>query len=172
MRVLGVDPGTVITGWGIIDCKGGKLRHVASGVVRVGRGELGGRLAAIYQGLAEIISRHTPTILSLERNFLATNVQSAFRLGEARGVAMAVAAAADLTICEYTPATIKKSVVGHGRADKSQVQAAVSRLLGLASVPREDEADALAAAACHGFRDGFESKLARALAAGAAGGRR
>jgi crossover junction endodeoxyribonuclease RuvC len=103
--------------------------------------------------------------MSLERNFVARNVQSAFRLGEARGVAMAAAAAADVSLCEYAPATIKKSVVGHGRADKAQVQAAVVRIFSLDTTPAEDEADALATAVCHGLRRGFDERVSAALAA-------
>jgi len=163
LRVIGVDPGTVVMGWAIVDCNGRRLSRIASGVLRVGRGELSARLAAVYSGLSELMALHAPRVLSLEKNFVARNVQSAFRLGEARGVAMAAAAAAGLGLHEYTPATIKKSVVGHGRADKAQVQAAVSRMFGLVEVPPEDEADALAAAACHGLRRGFDDRIAAAL---------
>ena len=137
---------------------------MASGTLRVGRGEVSARLAAIYEGLRGIIAEHDPLVLSLEKNFVARNVQSAFRLGEARGVAMAAAAGAGVALSEYTPATIKKSVVGHGRADKAQVQAAVCRLLSLAEVASPDEADALAAAACHAFHDSYDSRVADALA--------
>ncbi|MEE8311081.1 MAG: crossover junction endodeoxyribonuclease RuvC [Candidatus Binatia bacterium] len=164
MRVLGVDPGTVVTGWGIVDCEGRSLARVASGTIRLGRGDLSQRLAGIYAELARVIALHRPGVMSLERNFVARNVQSAFRLGEARGVAMAVAAAADVSLAEYTPATIKKSVVGHGRAEKSLVQAAVVRIFSLEASPAEDEADALATAVCHGLRRGFEDKVAAALA--------
>jgi crossover junction endodeoxyribonuclease RuvC len=166
LRVLGVDPGTIRTGWGVVECRGSVIRRVDSGVIFAGRGEVSARLAEVYSGLSAVIARLTPTILSLERNFLATNVQSAFRLGEARGVAMAAAAAARVTLHEYTPATIKKTVVGHGRAGKSGVQDAVTRMLALASVPLEDEADALAAAICYGLRGAFENKIAAALDAG------
>jgi len=164
LLVLGVDPGTVVTGWGVVECDGPRLSRVASGTLRVGRGDVAGRLARIYAGLSAIIVEHAPRVLSLERNFLARNVQSAFRLGEARGVAMAAAAAADVSLCEYTPATIKKSVAGHGRADKAQMKAAVARLFALTAELAEDEADALAAAACHGFRHGYDDKVAAAIA--------
>jgi crossover junction endodeoxyribonuclease RuvC len=163
VRVLGVDPGTIVMGWGVLECEGPRLRYVSSGVVRAGRGDLGARLAAVQAALVEVISMHAPEVLSLERNFLAANVQSAFRLGEARGVAMAAAASRGLALCEYTPATIKKSIVGHGRADKAAVQTSIARLLGLPRRPEPDEADALAAAACHGLRAPYESKLAAAL---------
>ncbi|RMD84384.1 MAG: crossover junction endodeoxyribonuclease RuvC, partial [Candidatus Dadabacteria bacterium] len=138
-----------------------------SGVIRAGRGDTGVRLGRIFNELAAVIARYRPGELSLERNFLARNVQSAFRLGEARGVAMAAAARAEMSTHEYTPATIKKALVGHGRAGKEQVQAAVVRLFGLREMPAEDEADALAAAACHGFRRRYEQRLRSALAAGA-----
>ena len=110
-----------------------------------------------------MIGRLAPEILSLERNFLATNVQSAFRLGEARGVAMAAAAAGGLPLCEYTPASIKKTVAGHGAADKLGVRTVIVRMLALGVEPREDESDALAAAVCHALRRPFETKLAAAL---------
>ena len=163
MRVLGVDPGSMVTGWAVVDCNGGVLERVASGTIRVGRGELGVRLGRIYAQLARVIECYRPAVLSLERNFLARNVQSAFRLGEARGVAMAAAAGAAMDTHEYTPATIKKALVGHGRADKGQVQAAVTRLFGLSATPAEDEADALAAAACHGFRRRYDEKVGAAV---------
>jgi crossover junction endodeoxyribonuclease RuvC len=163
LRVLGVDPGSIVTGWGVVDCEGSRLRYVASGVVQAGRGELGGRLAMVHAALSEVIGLHAPEVLSLERNFLAANVQSAFRLGEARGVAMAAAASRGLALSEYTPATIKKAIVGHGRADKAAVQIAIVRLLGLLRCPPADEADALAAAACHALRMPYANKLAAAL---------
>ncbi len=162
MRVLGVDPGTVVTGWGVIDLERGVLRHVASGTIRAGRGEVSARLGMIYAALGEVIVDHYPDVLSLERNFLARNVQSAFRLGEARGVAMAAAAARTVSLSEYTPATIKKTVAGNGGAAKDQVQTAVLRLLGLTQRLAVDEADALAAAACHALRVGFVARVATA----------
>ncbi len=162
MRILGVDPGTVVTGWGVIDCDGRRLSYVDSGVIRPGEKDIAARLGRIHAALVGVIARLSPQVLSLERNFLARNVQSAFRLGEARGVAMAAAAAADVELNEYTPATIKKSIVGHGRADKDAVQAVIVRMLGLTRAPLVDEADALAAAACHGLRRGYETKLAAA----------
>ncbi len=163
MRILGVDPGTVRTGWGIVDCDGAKLAEVDSGVLAVGRGVLAVRLAAVYSGLATILERHRPDHVSLEKAFLARNVQSAFRLGEARGVVLAAAAAAAVEVSEYAPRTIKKAVVGYGGAEKEQVQAAVVRIVGLARKPAEDEADALAAAICHALRGSFDAKVARAL---------
>jgi len=164
VRVLGVDPGTVVTGWGVIDCHRGAFRHVASGTIRAGRGDLAGRLGLIYVGLAEVAREHAPDAFSLERNFLARNVQSAFRLGEARGVAMAAAALAGVPLSEYSPATVKKTVTGHGGAEKSQVQDAVLRLLALSGRLAVDEADALAVAACHALRTRYHSRVRVALA--------
>jgi len=162
VRVLGVDPGTVTCGWGVVDCRGPQLFHVSSGAIHAaasGRRDISLRLAFIYSSLLEVIDEHHPEELSLERNFVARNVQSAFRLGEARGVAMAAAAARGLRVSEYTPMTIKQSVVGYGRADKLQVQLAVQRLLTLAAAPATDIADALAAGLCHGLAGRFEAKV-------------
>ncbi len=173
MRVLGVDPGTIVTGWGVVDCEGARMVRVASGVISAGRKDLPLRLFRIYEGLVTVIREHGPEHTSLERNFLARNVQSAFRLGEARGVAMAASAACGLPLSEYTPMTVKKAVVGYGRADKAQVQAAVARLLGVADALKEDEADALATALCHGLTGDFEARVRTALGqtdAGAGGG--
>jgi crossover junction endodeoxyribonuclease RuvC len=118
----------------------------------------------IYAELGEVARKHVPDAFSLERNFLARNVQSAFRLGEARGVAMAAAALAGLPLAEYTPATVKKTVTGHGGARKSQVQEAVLRLLALSGRLAVDEADALAVAACHALRTRYQSRVSEALA--------
>jgi len=159
LRVLGIDPGTVITGWGVVEVRRGSMRHLASGTIRAGRGEVASRLGFIYAELGAVLVEHVPDAVSLERNFLARNVQSAFRLGEARGVAMAAAAARGVPLSEYTPATIKKCVAGHGGADKAQIQKAVARLLGISQRLAADEADALAAAACHVLRSGFEARV-------------
>lgn len=166
MRVLGVDPGTIRIGWGVVVRRGSRFLHVESSVIQAGRGEISGRLALIQSELESVVDRLAPDAISLERNFLARNVQSSFRLGEARGVVMALAGSRSLPLAEYSPATIKKSVTGSGRASKEQMQDSVTRLLSLAERPAEDAADALAAALCHAFSSGMESKVAAALAAG------
>ncbi len=169
MRVLGVDPGTVTCGWGVVECRGTQLVHVCSGAIAAaaaGRRDISLRLAFVYSSLLEVMDEHHPDELALERNFVARNVQSAFRLGEARGVAMAAAAARGIRLSEYTPMMVKKSVVGYGRADKQQVQLAVQRLLGLGEVPATDTADALAAALCHGLSGSFEAKVQARLGEG------
>ncbi len=157
LRVLGVDPGTVRTGWGIVERKGRALEFRAAGVITAkGFHSLPERLRVIYAGLVEVIDNCAPQVLSLEKAFLAYNVQSAFRLGEVRGVALLAAAQAGLRIAEYSPAEIKTAVVGYGRADKIQVQKAVFALLSGGRAPEtvglpvsKDATDALATAVCH-----------------------
>ncbi|MBI4518385.1 MAG: crossover junction endodeoxyribonuclease RuvC [Deltaproteobacteria bacterium] len=148
MRVLGIDPGTVTTGWGVVEERGTRLVRVAGGVVRV-RGVLAARLAAILKQIDEVLTRFSPAALCLEKSFVAANVQSAFRLGEARGVVLAAGARAGIPIGEYSPAEIKVAVVGTGRATKEQVQNMVCRLLALDGEVTPDQADALAAAICY-----------------------
>lgn len=163
MRVLGVDPGTIRVGWGVVDQQGSRFQHVASSVINAGRGELTGRLAMIQAELEAAVDRFAPDALSLERNFLAHNVQSSFRIGESRGVVIALAGRRGLPLGEYSPATIKKSVSGSGRASKQLMQDSVVRLLALKERPAEDAADALAAALCHAFSSGMQSKIDAAL---------
>lgn len=152
MRVVGIDPGTVATGWGVVDVSTsrGQSRQsrVASGVIRC-RGELPDRLATVFAGVCAILEEHRPEALSIEKTFVSENVQSAFRLGEARGSILVAAARAGVKVYEYSPAEIKMAVVGYGRALKEQVQVMVGRLLELSEGLASDEADALAAALCH-----------------------
>jgi len=154
MRVLGIDPGTVATGWGVVEltaaARGQSQRHarVASGVIR-SRGELPLRLANVFAAVVDILAEHRPEALSIEKTFVSENIQSAFRLGEARGSVLVAAARAGVSVYEYSPAEIKMAVVGYGRALKEQVQIMVCRLLELSEGLAADEADALAAALCH-----------------------
>ncbi|MFI5396788.1 MAG: crossover junction endodeoxyribonuclease RuvC [Candidatus Binatia bacterium] len=148
MRVLGVDPGTVATGWGVIDEIDRRLVYVAGGVIRA-HGALPQRLARVYEETQRILSEFTPAWVSLEKSFVGENVQSAFRLGEARGVILVAAAQGGVPVHEYSPAEIKVAVAGNGRAAKDQMQAMVARLLRLAGTVATDEADALGAAICH-----------------------
>ena len=163
--MLGIDPGTIRMGWGVIRAEGSRMTWVASGTLQLGRGEPAQRLVTVWRELQELMQTHEPDTLSLERNFVARNPQSAFRIGEARGVVMAASAYAGVELKEYTPAVVKKAVAGHGRADKQAVITAVTRLLSMAETPAEDEADALAIAACHILRRGYEQKVAGALSA-------
>src|SRR5579885_1489834 len=152
MRVIGVDPGSVVTGFGVIQGRGGALEHIAAGVIRPhARASYPDRLNTIYQRLCELIAQHAPDAMSLERSFVAANVQSAFRLGEARAMALLAAASCQIQLFEYAPAHVKLTVAGHGRADKSQVKFMVRRALAMDERPAlaEDAADALAIALCH-----------------------
>jgi crossover junction endodeoxyribonuclease RuvC len=148
MRILGVDPGTVATGWGVVDQSGQSLRYVAGGVIRA-RGSLSGRLAVIFDQLGKILSQYQPACVGLEKTFVGENVQSAFRLGEARGVILLAAENAGVRVVEYAPAEVKVAVAGQGRASKDQMQVMVGRLLGFAEALAADEADALGVAICH-----------------------
>jgi crossover junction endodeoxyribonuclease RuvC len=153
MRVIGVDPGNAVTGFGVVE-RSGSLQYVVAGTVR-GRGIIPRpqRLATIYQKLLELLDRYTPDVMSLERSFVAINVQSAFALGEARAVAMLAAAHRGLDVFEYTPTDVKLSVAGYGRADKRQVKQMVRRTLMLNDGElADDAADALAIALCYLFQ--------------------
>lgn len=171
-RVLGVDPGTVRLGWGIVDAPGARLTRVASGVVRAA-GPRADRLAAICDALLALCERFQPAALSLEQTFVGDNIQTAFRLGEARGAVMVAASRAGLQVAEYSPAAIKVAVAGSGRAAKAQMQHMVARLLNVEALA-EDEADALGAAICHVYAGQFNALVARSPAAwgGAGSGRR
>jgi len=155
--VLGVDPGTLRAGWGVVERRGQKLEFYAAGtIIPKGFHSLHERLRVIHTSIVEVIDRWQPHVLSLEKAFMAYNVQSAFRLGEARGVILLAASQAGLRITEYNPTEIKTAVVGYGRAGKQQVQEAVLALLengkriALQNFPTsQDATDALAAAICH-----------------------
>lgn len=161
LRVLGVDPGSRVTGYGVVECtasagrdpdEGGaarSLRHVAHGTLRPPDGaSLAERLGFLYEGIAEIIDRHAPGQVVVEQVFVSTSVRSALVLGQARGAVLAAAGGAGLGVDELSARQVKKAVVGTGAATKGQVQAMVSRLLGLDRHPAQDAADALAAAIC------------------------
>ena len=148
MRVLGIDPGTVATGWGIVDESAPSLKYIAGGVIRA-RGSLSSRLNVVFDGIRKVLSEHQPACIGLEKTFVGENVQSAFRLGEARGVILLAAEIAGIRVVEYAPAEVKVAVTGQGRASKDQIQIMVSRMLGLTASVAADEADALGVAICH-----------------------
>jgi crossover junction endodeoxyribonuclease RuvC len=152
MRVLGIDCGGAYTGYGVVemDARGG-LVCLTCGAIKLSPKEpLPRRLARIYDGLGALIVEHRPDEVAIEGIFYALNVKSALHLGQVRGVAMLAAAAAGLEVAEYSPLTIKSSVVGYGRAEKQQVQHMVTKLLSLAEAPEPmDASDALAIAICH-----------------------
>ena len=149
MLILGIDPGLRITGFGVIEQTGGKLRYVTSGCVRSGEGELAARLKVILDGLAEVIEANRPQEVAIEKVFVNVNPQSTLLLGQARGTAICAAVIAGLPVAEYTALQVKQAVVGKGHAKKEQVQHMVKRLLALPGDPSPDAADALACAICH-----------------------
>ncbi len=148
-RILGIDPGLRVTGYGLIEKSGSALRYVGSGCVRVPAGELPLRLKAILDALSRVIAEHAPQQVAVEKVFVNVNPQSTLLLGQARGAAICAAVARGLPVAEYTALQIKQAVVGNGHADKEQVQHMVRRLLGLPGDPSADAADALACAICH-----------------------
>jgi crossover junction endodeoxyribonuclease RuvC len=149
IRILGIDPGLRITGFGVIDKIGQKLVYVASGCIKTPAGDLPPRLKVILESLAEVISSYQPQQVSVEKVFVNVNPQSTLLLGQARGAAICAAVLANLPVAEYTALQVKQSVVGNGHADKEQVQDMVQRLLALDGKPGADAADALACAICH-----------------------
>jgi crossover junction endodeoxyribonuclease RuvC len=148
-RVIGIDPGSRLTGYGLVDAGGRGIRYLASGCIRTGAGSFPERLAEIYRGVAQLIGEHEPHVLAIEEVFLARNPDSALKLGQARGVAIAAAVAHGLEIHEYAARKVKQGLVGTGRASKEQVQHMVRVVLGLPAEPQADAADALAIAICH-----------------------
>jgi crossover junction endodeoxyribonuclease RuvC len=151
-RILGIDPGSRLTGYGVIDVDGERLSHVASGCVRVVGNGLGERLRAIFEGVGEVIDSYRPMEMAIERVFLYRNVDSALKLGQARGAAICATALQSIPTYEYTPSQVKEAVVGGGSAAKTQVQYMMRLLLRLPQPPTPDAADALAVAVCHAQR--------------------
>src|SRR6266446_3941198 len=149
LRILGIDPGLRITGFGIIEKNGSKLVYVVSGCIKSGDSDLPDRLKIILENLREVIAQHRPHQIALEKVFVNVNPASTLALGQARGTAICAAVDAGLPVSEYTALQVKQAVVGNGHARKEQVQEMVKRLLGLAGVPSSDAADALACAICH-----------------------
>lgn len=163
--ILGVDPGTVVTGWGVVQAIGGALRHVGHGTINSSHAESqAARLSRIYHGLSKVLREHQPDGVSLEKVFFAQNVQSALKLGQARGIALLAAAEHGVDVHEYSALEIKSAVVGFGRATKQQVQIMIGSLLRVTGPVPVDAADALAAAICHLNRQTFESRVAAAMA--------
>lgn len=162
--ILGIDPGSIFTGWGVVELEGSKMRHGAHGVIAtstaLGQAE---RLKQIYRGIQEVIQKHRPVAMSLEKVFFSRNVQSALKLGQARGVALLAAAESQIVVSEYSATEIKAAVVGYGHATKEQIQRMVSALLCLRSPLRADAADGLAAAICHIHRRTFQKRTGGAV---------
>ncbi len=146
MRVLGIDPGSRVTGYGVVDCSQNRIKHVVSGTIKMPTGNLPARLNQIYQGIGKIVVEYEPKIAVIEDVFISVNPRSALLLGHARGSAICAVAAHDVEIYEYSTKEIKLSVTGNGAASKQQVQFMVRMLLCLTEDPNADQADALACA--------------------------
>lgn len=149
MKILGIDPGLRTTGFGLVDKQGTKLSYIASGTIKTPDSDLPQRLKVILSGVAEIISTYGPDCAAIEKVFVNVNPQSTLLLGQARGAAICGLVNANLMVAEYTALQIKQAVVGHGKAQKQQVQDMVQRLLLLPGLPSSDAADALGVAICH-----------------------
>lgn len=152
MTILGIDPGLAIVGWGVVEYRNSRFKTVAYGSLQTPAGmRTEARLKAIYDGLHEIIERYHPDSMAVEELFFNTNITTGIRVAEARGIILLCGEQHGIPIHEYTPLQVKQAVVGYGRAEKKQVIAMVSMLLGLEKPPKPDDtADALAIAICHG----------------------
>lgn len=149
IRILGIDPGSRVTGYGVIECNSNQIRYVSSGSIRLTEDDLSQRLHRIFESITGVIDRYQPQVAAVEQVFVSVNPQSALKIGHARGSAICACAANRLAIEEYSAREIKKSVTGTGSAKKDQVKYMVLMLLGLDEIQSQDEADALAAAITH-----------------------
>jgi len=149
LRILGIDPGSRITGYGVIELQGRRSVYLGSGCVRVEEETFPERLRAIFEGVGAVVAEFQPNEIAIEKVFVQRNVDSALKLGQARGAALCAVMNQALPIAEYSPAEIKKALVGRGAADKQQVQHMVKTLLQLVESPASDASDALACALCH-----------------------
>jgi crossover junction endodeoxyribonuclease RuvC len=165
MRILGIDPGSRITGYGIIEQQGNRLQHIDNGAIFTrSDDDLADRLKIIYDGLIRIIVDYAPQAVAVEQIFVAKNALSALKLGHARGAALLAGVNAGLPVFEYSALQVKNAVVGYGRADKRQVQQMVRTLVALPEIAQEDASDALAVAICHAHSAGLNNRLEQALA--------
>lgn len=160
--IAGIDPGSLRLGYGILHAEGSRLRHVEHGCLKAPKSQpLHRRLALLHEQLCEVLDRHAPSEVAIERVFAARNLASALTLGHARGMILLSVGARELAVAEYAPAEIKKAVTGNGRASKEQVTAMVGRLLNVTTDPSEhDASDALAMAICHAAALNFQRSLA------------
>ncbi|MCF6263376.1 MAG: crossover junction endodeoxyribonuclease RuvC [Xanthomonadales bacterium] len=163
MRILGIDPGSVKTGFGLIECRGQQVRAIHYGVIKTGSGDFPSRLKVIFQSISEVITEYQPNEFAIESVFVSNNASSALKLGQARGAAICAAVVADLPVGEYAPREIKQALVGKGSAEKSQVAHMVGLLLGISEKIPEDAADALAIALCHQHSASGQDRLAAAI---------
>jgi crossover junction endodeoxyribonuclease RuvC len=158
-RILGIDPGSRFTGFGVLDFDGDRASYVASGTIKSHDGSFPDRLRKIFASVREVVEQYRPDIVAIESVFMAKNASSALKLGHARSAALCATFGFDVDVHEYSPREIKQAVVGTGSANKEQVQHMVVSLLQLDGMPAADAADALAAALCHGHRRRLQSRL-------------
>lgn len=158
-RILGIDPGSRLTGFGVLDFVGDRASYVASGTIKSPDGSFPERLKKIFDSVSDVVVQYQPDIVAIESVFMAKNAGSALKLGHARSAAICATFAYDIEVFEYAPREIKQAVVGTGSASKDQVQHMVVSLLQLDGVPASDAADALAAAICHGHQRRLRSRL-------------
>ena len=158
-RILGIDPGSRLTGFGVLDFVGDRASYVASGTIKSPDGSFPERLKKIFDSVSDVVVQYQPDIVAIESVFMAKNAGSALKLGHARSAAICATFAYDIEVFEYAPREIKQAVVGTGSASKDQVQHMVVSLLQLDGVPASDAADALAAAICHGHQRRLQSRL-------------
>ncbi|MDJ0812526.1 MAG: crossover junction endodeoxyribonuclease RuvC [Woeseiaceae bacterium] len=159
MRILGIDPGSRFTGFGVVDFVGDASTYVASGTIRSPDGSFPERLRKIFESVGEIVAEYRPGVVSIESVFMARNAGSALKLGQARSAALCATFSADVEVFEYSPREIKLAVVGTGAATKEQVQHMIVSLLNLDGAPAADASDALAAAICHAHQRRLQSSL-------------
>jgi len=164
VRILGIDPGSRVTGYGIVDIEGALTRPVAWGGIRT-TGEHADRLKQIFDAVAELVTEHRPDELAIERVFVNRNADSALKLGQARAAALCATFSQDIPVHEYAPREVKKALVGNGGAEKAQVEYMVKVLLGLRGDMQSDAADALAIAVCHAHARSLRGKLRQAASA-------
>ena len=165
MRVIGFDPGLRHTGWGVVDVLGSRLTHVANGVCSTDGGDLAGRLAALHFQIDQVVQTHQPDQAAVEHTFVNKDAAGTLKLGQARAISLLVPAQRGIPVAEYAPNAVKKSVVGVGHADKTQIQHMVKLLLPGVALAGPDAADALAVAICHAWAAAASGRLAKALGA-------
>lgn len=165
-RILGIDPGSRATGFGIIEFSENRAVYVTSGYIPVRGEDLAVKLKVIFEGVTEIVETHRPTEMGIEQVFMHRNAASALKLGQARGAALLAGVMRTLPVYEYTPAQIKQAITGKGNADKVQVQHMIKILLCLQKPPQSDAADALAVAICHGHTRETVNRISRARTTG------
>ena len=168
VRILGIDPGSRITGYGLVEATGADVRFLDCGLIQAGGDDFAARLKRIFDGIGKIVAEHAPTELAIEKVFVHRNATSALKLGQARGAALLAAATRELAVFEYSPNEIKQAVTGRGHAGKEQIQHMIRVLLQLKEAPAADAADALAVAVCHAHVSQTKRRMAGVMEAGPA----